>query len=77
VRVVPGRILAREQADGSNPGADYIRVALVFRTGDHDGGAAIASSRFLVEVRQHARNRSQPRCRRLRHESLPTSCGGA
>src|SRR6478672_9436530 len=26
VRVVPGRYLAREQADGSNPGADYIRV---------------------------------------------------
>jgi aspartate/methionine/tyrosine aminotransferase len=29
VRVVPGRYLAREQHDGSNPGADYIRVALV------------------------------------------------
>ena len=29
VRVVPGRYLAREQADGSNPGADYIRVAVV------------------------------------------------
>jgi aspartate/methionine/tyrosine aminotransferase len=29
VRVVPGRYLAREQRDGSNPGADYIRVALV------------------------------------------------
>ena len=29
VRVVPGRYLAREQADGSNPGADYIRVAIV------------------------------------------------
>jgi len=29
VRVVPGRYLAREQADGSNPGADYIRVAMV------------------------------------------------
>ena len=28
-RVVPGRYLAREQADGSNPGADYIRVAMV------------------------------------------------
>jgi len=30
VRVVPGRYLAREQADGSNPGADYIRVAMVY-----------------------------------------------
>ena len=29
VRVVPGRYLAREQADGSNPGADFIRVAMV------------------------------------------------
>jgi N-succinyldiaminopimelate aminotransferase len=29
VRVVPGRYLAREQADGSNPGADYIRAAMV------------------------------------------------
>jgi aspartate/methionine/tyrosine aminotransferase len=29
VRVVPGRYLAREQKDGSNPGADYIRVAMV------------------------------------------------
>lgn len=29
VRVVPGRYLARNQADGSNPGTDYIRVAMV------------------------------------------------
>jgi N-succinyldiaminopimelate aminotransferase len=29
VRVVPGCYLAREQADGSNPGTDYIRVAMV------------------------------------------------
>jgi N-succinyldiaminopimelate aminotransferase len=29
LRVVPGRYLAREQIDGSNPGADYIRVAMV------------------------------------------------
>jgi len=29
VRVVPGRYLAHDQADGSNPGADYIRVAMV------------------------------------------------
>jgi aspartate/methionine/tyrosine aminotransferase len=29
VRVLPGRYLAREQADGFNPGADYIRVAMV------------------------------------------------
>ena len=29
LRVVPGRYLAREQADGSNPGVNYIRVAMV------------------------------------------------
>jgi len=29
VRVLPGRYCAREQPDGSNPGADYIRVAMV------------------------------------------------
>jgi N-succinyldiaminopimelate aminotransferase len=29
LRVVPGLYLAREQADGSNPGADYVRVAMV------------------------------------------------
>ncbi len=29
LRVVPGRFLAREQADGSNPGQGYIRVAMV------------------------------------------------
>jgi aspartate/methionine/tyrosine aminotransferase len=29
LRVVPGRYLAREQPDGSNPGLGYIRVAIV------------------------------------------------
>jgi aspartate/methionine/tyrosine aminotransferase len=29
LRVIPGRYLARDQADGRNPGAGYIRVALV------------------------------------------------
>jgi aspartate/methionine/tyrosine aminotransferase len=29
LRVIPGRYLAREQADGSNPGKAYIRVAMV------------------------------------------------
>jgi N-succinyldiaminopimelate aminotransferase len=29
LRVIPGSYLAREQADGSNPGAGYIRVAMV------------------------------------------------
>ncbi len=29
VRVVPGKYLAREQKDGSNPGANFIRIAMV------------------------------------------------
>lgn len=29
VRVLPGRYIARDAADGSNPGADYVRVAMV------------------------------------------------
>ena len=29
VRVVPGSYLARQQPDGSNPGAGFIRVAMV------------------------------------------------
>jgi aspartate/methionine/tyrosine aminotransferase len=29
VRVLPGRYIARDQADGSNPGTDFIRVAMV------------------------------------------------
>ena len=33
LRVVPGRYLARPQADGSNPGQGFIRVAMVH---DHD-----------------------------------------
>lgn len=45
VRVVPGRYLAREQADGSNPGADYIRVAMV-----QDKAATAEALHRLVEV---------------------------
>ena len=29
VRVIPGSYLARQQRDGSNPGAGFIRLALV------------------------------------------------
>jgi N-succinyldiaminopimelate aminotransferase len=45
VRVVPGRYLAREQADGSNPGADYIRVAMV-----QDAAATAEAMHRIVEV---------------------------
>ena len=45
VRVVPGRYLAREQADGSNPGADYIRVAMV-----HDKAVTAEALHRLVAV---------------------------
>jgi aspartate/methionine/tyrosine aminotransferase len=45
VRVVPGRYLAREQADGSNPGADYIRVAMV-----QDKAATLEALHRIVSV---------------------------
>lgn len=45
VRVVPGRYLAREQADSSNPGADYIRVAMV-----HDKATTAEALHRLVAV---------------------------
>jgi N-succinyldiaminopimelate aminotransferase len=45
VRVVPGRYLAREQSDGSNPGADYIRVAMV-----QDKAATAEGLHHLVTV---------------------------
>jgi len=45
VRVVPGRYLAREQNDGSNPGADYIRVAMV-----QDNTATAEALHRLVSV---------------------------
>jgi aspartate/methionine/tyrosine aminotransferase len=45
VRVVPGRYLAREQADGSNPGADYIRVAMV-----QDKAATAEALHRIVDV---------------------------
>jgi aspartate/methionine/tyrosine aminotransferase len=45
VRVVPGRYLAREQNDGSNPGEGYIRVAMV-----QDKAATAEGLRRLVAV---------------------------
>jgi N-succinyldiaminopimelate aminotransferase len=45
LRVVPGRYLAREQDDGSNPGADYIRVAMV-----HDNAITAEAMHRLVTV---------------------------
>ena len=45
VRVVPGRYLAREQNDGSNPGEGYIRVAMV-----QDKAATAEALRRLVAV---------------------------
>jgi aspartate/methionine/tyrosine aminotransferase len=29
VKLLPGRYLARDEADGTNPGADFVRVAMV------------------------------------------------
>jgi N-succinyldiaminopimelate aminotransferase len=45
VRVVPGSYLARQQPDGSNPGAGYIRLALV-----QDGETTAEALRRLVEI---------------------------
>jgi len=45
VRVVPGRYLAREQADGSNPGEGYIRIAMV-----QDQTATVEALHRLVAV---------------------------
>jgi aspartate/methionine/tyrosine aminotransferase len=45
VRVVPGKYLARDEADGRNPGADYIRVAMV-----HDNAITAEALHRLVAV---------------------------
>jgi aspartate/methionine/tyrosine aminotransferase len=45
VRVLPGRYAARDQDDGSNPGADYIRVAMV-----HDRETTAEALRRIVAV---------------------------
>ncbi len=47
VRVVPGRYLAREQADGSNPGEAYIRVAMV----QNEGATAEALHRLVAVLK--------------------------
>jgi aspartate/methionine/tyrosine aminotransferase len=45
VRVLPGSYAAREQHDGSNPGAGYIRVAMV-----HDRDTMAEALRRIVDV---------------------------
>jgi aspartate/methionine/tyrosine aminotransferase len=50
VRVVPGSYLARPQADGSNPGAGYIRVAMV-----QDSETTAEALHRMVEVLNEAR----------------------
>jgi len=45
LRVIPGPYLARDQADGSNPGAGYIRVAMV-----HDNTTTAEALHRLVAV---------------------------
>src|SRR5438477_6412449 len=45
VRAVPGSYLARQQADGSNPGAGYVRLALV-----QDGETTAEALHRLVEI---------------------------
>ena len=50
VRVVPGSYLARPQADGSNPGAGYVRVAMV-----QDSETTAEALHRMVEVLNEAR----------------------
>lgn len=45
VRVLPGAYAAREQDDGSNPGADYIRAAMV-----HDRDTTAEALRRIVDL---------------------------
>jgi aspartate/methionine/tyrosine aminotransferase len=45
LRVVPGRYLAQAQADGSNPGQGFIRVAMV-----HDQATTAEALHRLVAV---------------------------
>jgi aspartate/methionine/tyrosine aminotransferase len=45
LRVIPGRYLAREHPDGSNPGAGYVRVAMV-----HDRETTAEALHRLVAV---------------------------
>jgi aspartate/methionine/tyrosine aminotransferase len=50
VRVIPGSYLARTQADGSNPGAGYIRVAMV-----QDSETTAEALHRMVEVLNESR----------------------
>lgn len=45
VRVLPGRYIARDQQDGFNPGADYVRVAMV-----HDQDTTAEALRRIVDI---------------------------
>ena len=45
VRVLPGSYAAREQDDGSNPGAGYVRVAMV-----HDRDTTAEALRRILDV---------------------------
>ena len=50
VRVIPGSYLARPQADGSNPGAGYIRIAMV-----QDSESTAEALHRMVEVLNSSR----------------------
>jgi aspartate/methionine/tyrosine aminotransferase len=50
VRVIPGSYLARSQADGSNPGAGYIRIAMV-----QDSKSTAEALHRMVEVLNSSR----------------------
>ncbi len=62
VRVIPGSYLARAQADGSNPGAGYIRVAMV-----QDSETTAEGLHRMVEVLNESRGKLRYASDRARH----------
>ena len=60
VRVMPGSYLARQQTDGSNPGAGYIRLALVQDSEINGRGVAPAgrNSGLVAGPHEHASDRT-------------------
>ena len=50
VRVLPGAYLGRATADAPNPGADYIRVALVAEEAEVERGLAAIRNTFGAEI---------------------------
>jgi hypothetical protein len=66
VRVIPGTYLARPQSDNSNPGAGYIRVAMV-----QDSETTAEALHRMVEVLSE--RKVSPSCQRSNASSLSSA----